>query len=219
MNRLASRSPLCIGTRTSALLLLVLLMLVPRSGAAQGLASAPGSTDAPGLRPLDRLAIDAELHDDGATIEEVRGYSGIAEGDELIFYRPLPAGATLRVTLNGEPLDGDVLDAPAADELRRSLVLALRQPAPLRDLGTPLFVSRPVSPPAGTVEIAVSTELSLATRGTLRGTAVPLDWHEREIGVVEIDVSATSSAPLRALYAPYHELAVTRDGEHLATGH
>jgi len=192
--------------------------LAPDRAAAQGLLGGFGPSGEAALAPLDQLTISAELGDGGASILESRLYAVPVSGDQIVFYRPLAPGSTIAVTVNQTPLAGSVLEGDEADRVRQSLVLSLREPAPLRDLGYSLFVSEPVTLPAGATEIVVTTELPLSNRGTLRGTSVPLDWHPADVRVVDIAVHAESDEPLRALYAPYHELSVTRDGEHQATG-
>lgn len=199
---------------------LVVIFGGPRAAKGAGLLEpASEAAGAAVSSPLLRIVITAELDDAQARITEVRSYGAATGSSEARrFYRALPEGGTVEsATLDGNPLSGSVLPAAEADALRRELVLALHNPAPLRELGQPMFVSEPISS-GGPAELAVTTRLPLAPHGTLRGAGVPLDWHERDIPSVEVEVSAQSESELRALYAPYHELALTREGEHRAIG-
>ena len=62
----------------------------------------------------------------------------------------------------------------------------------------------------------VTTTVPLAPHGTLRGVTVPLDWARPPIGTLDVAVAASTEAPLRALYSPFHELDVVRDGARAA---
>jgi Ca-activated chloride channel family protein len=67
-------------------------------------------------------------------------------------------------------------------------------------------------PATGLVDVTVTTSLPLGAHGTLSGIVLPIDWARPPAGTVDVKVHATSEAPLRALYSPYHELTVLRDG-------
>ena len=102
-----------------------------------------------------------------------------------------------------------------ADAVRRQLTRLFGDPAPLRGLATPLFATdaTPVQVPiTNLVTSTCTTTVPLAALGTMRGLVLPLDWSRPPVATVDVKVTATSATPLRALYSPYHELQVIRDG-------
>jgi Ca-activated chloride channel family protein len=173
------------------------------------------------LGRLEALAVDVALGPQSATITQRRSYALTGQytggSAELTFYDSVVGadGAAPAVTINGVPAAGRALSAAEADEARRGLTRGLGDPAPLRGLGSRLYATEPLSvdvPVTSVVDVQVTTTVPLSALGTLRGVVVPLDWGRAPIGKVDVTVTATSTAPLRALYSPYHELSVVRDG-------
>jgi Ca-activated chloride channel family protein len=207
----------------SVAVLVAVLVSRPASAFASGLVTPapPAGAGAPAasLAPLRSLAVDARLGATTATITERRTYvlpSGVAGPVTVTYHHSAPGAGAPVVTVAGAALSGSVLAPAAADAARRDLTRALGDPAPLRELGTPLFVSTPVAVSPGAVEVVVSTTVPLTPHGTLRGVTVPLDWARPPIGTLDVQVTASTEAPLRALYSPFHELDVVRDGARAA---
>lgn len=206
--------------------IVALLCLSPASAFANGLVTTMEGEHF--LSPLTQLEVSAHLTESGAQVTEQRSYrwdGDVVEGSaSVIFYHALPGGegSTLtRLTLDGTPLSGETLAPEDADALRRELVLRLRDPAPLRDLGTPLFVSEPVAvnaTPYGTLSLQVQLSLVARQHGTLQGISLPVDWHKNPVQQVAVDVTTATDRPMRALYSPYHELSVARGSEFEASG-
>lgn len=206
------------------------LLLTPALASAQGLvAKAELDVEAEQLFALQSLEVEASLGDAGGETREVRRYT-LTSGPEGLtavtatFYRPLTmAGASVsQVLLGGEEWAGKILAPAQADAVRKELALRLRDPAMLRDLGTPMFVSEPVEVEVGVflppVEVEVHLSQPLEQRGTMRAVSVPVDWHRQPAGTVKVSAEATSELPVRALYSPYHTLAVSRVDEHRLEG-
>ncbi len=174
------------------------------------------------LGSLTALSVDAGLTPAGAAVSERRIYNlplYTGGGATLTFYDSVTGPAAPSVVIGGWPATGRTLAPDEADALRRRLTEELRDPAPLRELGTPLFVTDPIDvtvPISNTVEVQVTTGVPLAPRGTMQGLALPIDWGRGSVATVDVKVAATSTAPLRALYSPYHELEVIRDGVNAA---
>ena len=214
-----------------------LVMLVPQVASATGLVGQSTQTGASTLTVLQDLTLQVTLSEQTATIDEVRQYAapnlaagaaaepGVVGSVEVRFYRSFAGDAptsVTAVTVNGAPLSGTLLEGAEADAIRRELTKSLHDPAPLRELGAPLWVSDPIpqndnKPVYGGWTIAMKLEVELAPRSTLVGLALPLDWKRGTIGL-EVTATATTDRPLRALYSPYHPLQVERTGAHMATG-
>lgn len=208
-------------------------------GAALALGSAPGAEAAgvtvgdaatPRLQPVDGVKVSVRLDDERAVVTESRSYRAgeftfDAEPVRVVFHRSLIGApdaelesASLDSGRGAERLEGEVLEPEAADELRTTLAVALANPSLLREIGAPMFVSRAFELQAGAAfTVELETVSGLEPRGTLRAVSVPLDWHGDDVSMVSVDVSAETEAPLRAVYSPYHELSIKREGEHQAT--
>jgi MYXO-CTERM domain-containing protein len=202
------------------------LAVLSRNAGATGLVmpTPPAGNDAPARPPLSlgalrTLTVDAQLGPSSADITERRTYAldpSYAGGSAtLTFYQSVVGSGAPTITVGDRTLTGTTLAPDAADAVRRRLTLQLRDPSPLRDLGTPLFVGDPLElavATTGTVEVVVTTSVPLSAHGTLQGVVLPIDWARPPVGSIDVKVRARSDAPLRALYSPFHELAVVRDG-------
>jgi Ca-activated chloride channel family protein len=176
-------------------------------------------TPADQLVTLTDLIVEVEMNESGAVIHEYRTY-GIdwnvdASGADLTFFRPLGEGDSIEdLYFNGQSVEGTILNIEEADALRRSLVKKLREPGPLGEMGTRLFVSDTielgVEPWGLSVTIGFTVHQPLSQRSTMRGVDIPVDWHKTPVGFTSVSVTATGEEPVRALYAPYHNLAIER---------
>ena len=174
------------------------------------------------LGRLDSLSVDVRLGPTAAEITQQRSYTlnSMYAGAtvELTFYDSVagPAGtAAPAITINGLPATGTTLAVADADAARRQLTRLLGDPTALRGLGTPLYATDAMVvqvPTTNVIDVRITTTVPLATLGTMRGLVVPLDWSRLPVAKVDVKVTATTAAPLRALYSPYHELQVVRDG-------
>jgi MYXO-CTERM domain-containing protein len=208
---------------TIALAFVPIAVAVHADARATGLGASVAASDSEvrSLGRLDSLSVDVHLGPTTAEIAQHRSYhlTHLYTGGpvQLTFYDAVAglAGATPpAITINGLPATGATLAVPDADAARRQLTRVLRDPAALRGLGTPLYATDAMVvqvPISNQVDVQITTTVPLATLGTMRGLVVPLDWSRSPIAQVDVKVTATSSAPLRALYSPYHELQVVRD--------
>ena len=137
---------------------------------------------------------------------------------ELTFYDSVtgPAGtAPPAITINGQPAAGTTLEVTDADAARRQLTRTIGDPTRAARAGNAALRDRRDGRPGAhdqCVDVRITTTVPLATLGTMRGLVVPLDWSRLPVAKVDVNVTATTAAPLRALYSPYHELQVVRDG-------
>ncbi len=219
------RSTRCLVPCGLAFFMSLVLVLFSSEVRAGGMVISTTPNDA-ALCPLGSLSFDVELDDLGATIVERRTYPVPVIVDEsgrrlVRFYKPVQraGGVVDSVTVDGVPRTGRLLEPGLADPLRRALVLELSDPAPLREVRTPLWVMDPVEmdPQQTSVEIEVRWRTDLHRQGTLTGFSAPVDWHPNPAADVVLDVRASTELPFRALYSPYHQLEVVRS-ENRATG-
>ena len=206
---------------TIALALVPLAVAVMQADArATGLSASLSPSDG-SLGRLDSLSVDVRLGPSTAEITQQRSYAlnSMYAGApvELTFYDSVtgPAGtAPPAITINGLPVTGTTLAVADADAARRRLTRLLGDPTALRGLGTPLYATDAMVvqvPTTNVIDVRITTTVPLAMLGTMRGLVVPLDWSRLPVAKVDVKVTATTAAPLRALYSPYHELQVVRD--------
>ncbi|MFT7624375.1 MAG: Ca-activated chloride channel family protein [Myxococcota bacterium] len=210
--------------RTLLLAIAIALALAPQLASAQGLVTRASRTDAPEtLHPLQRFDVQATLTDHEGQVVEQRRYS-VFDGTAVTarFYRPLRAEVTpVSLQIGAIEHGFEILNATDANALRLELADTFRDPVFVRDWGQAMLVSAPIVVPGPyepPIEITLTTDQSLAARGTMRGISVPVDWHRAPTGPVSVTVNAETDEPLRAVYSPYHELSTERDDDHRVSG-
>jgi len=138
---------------------------------------------------------------------------------------PLPTGAVVSsftMWVDGEALEGRILDADEARAIYEEYVRRAIDPALLEYIGRDTLSARIFPIPAGgerRIEITYS-ELLSAEAGTYR-YRYPLDterFSARPLERVTISVDLETGAPLKAIYSPTHPLDVVRAAENAATG-
>ncbi len=131
---------------------------------------------------------------------------------------PLPAEAVVssfKLWVDGEPLEGRVLDAGQARQTYEEIVRKLQDPALLEYAGRGVVQARifPI-PPHGERRIELEYTQALAAEnglvryvyplGTEKFSALPLEN-------VAIRVELQSATPIRAVYSPSHEVDIQRE--------
>ncbi len=207
----------------AAVLFLVVIGSAP-SAFAVGLVTFDEAGVATGLGELSDLNVEISLTEDLATIVETRTYGIEAtELDRTVrFYRGLGLDAdagSVRLSIGGQTVAVESSSADAGRARRATLLRELRAPGVLRGFDDRLAESDPVVLDAGyqRVEVRVELRVALTRWDTMRGLQVPIDWHERAVGSMSLVVDATTDAPLRALYSPFHGIDVVRRDEHGAS--
>ena len=136
---------------------------------------------------------------------------------------PLPEDAAISdfaMWVDGKKLEAQVLDAAQARSIYENIVRNQRDPALLEYSGRAAFRARifPIPPKSEKrVEIEYAQVLK-AEQGLVR-YAYPLSTEKfstRPLQNVSINVSIKSSAGLRAIYSPSHDVSVAREGEFAA---
>ena len=216
-----------------------LLMTLPNSSFGAGLARVVEGNP---VQPLELLAlmnltISVDIEDDEAVYTEHRYYDnfqmalfqnngcgpyGPSEPRDYIFYRSLDSVETevLSARIDGNNITTQRIAHEEADEIRRSLVHDLNDPAPLKDLGKEMLLMGPVTltlPAYQPVHIELNISESLQSRGTLKGLKIPGEWHREPVNIMNASIEVSTEEKLRALYAPYDNLELTREGAHVIT--
>ncbi len=141
------------------------------------------------------------------------------EGEYLF---PLPPDAAIRdmdMTVNGEKLEGQLLDAEQARGIYEEIVRQRMDPALLEWLGSGLFRTRifPI-PPGETRLIELEYTQLLTPEAGLFHYHFPLRQPAPggDRPNVSVGVTLDNEAPLRAIYSPSHEVDIIREGERSA---
>ncbi|MEW5718936.1 MAG: VIT domain-containing protein [Chloroflexota bacterium] len=145
---------------------------------------------------------------------------------------PLPEDAAISdfsMWVDGKKLEGRVLDKNEARQIYESIVRSQRDPALLEYVGRNAFQARifPIPPQSEKrVEIEYSqiikadssTSLGSAQNGLVR-YVYPLNTEKfspKPLKNVSVTVSVKSSAAIKAIYSPSHNVSVTRSGDYAA---
>lgn len=168
--------------------------------------------------------VDIVIRDGVATThidQSFRNDTGRDVEGQYIF--PLPPGAVVSsftMWVDGEALEAQVLDADEARAIYEDFVRRAIDPALLEYIGRDAVSARIFPIPAGgerRIEITY-TELLAAESGTYR-YRYPLDTERFSASLLErvsISVDLQTSAPLKAVYSPSHELELVRSGGNAA---
>jgi Ca-activated chloride channel family protein len=213
--------------------LLILLPLAPvRTAYADGIIICdPGPC--PGPVPSVSLAI--KYHHVTVTIQDQLVVTQV----DQVFYNPNDAqiegtyifpipvdAAVTKFTLwiDGQPVEGKVLDANQARQTYQDIVNRMRDPALLEYAGRGAVQAHifPI-PPRGERRVELEyTQVLTAQNGLVR-YVYPLNTEKFSalpIESVTISVDVRASVPIRAVYSPSHEVGVSRDGDfHLTVGY
>ncbi|HIQ01310.1 MAG TPA: VWA domain-containing protein, partial [Anaerolineales bacterium] len=146
-----------------------------------------------------------------------------AEGTYIF---PLPEGATVSsfvMWVDGEPIEGEILEADQARAIYEDIVRRRRDPALLEYVGRDMVRARifPI-PPGGERRIQLEYTQVLPVENGLVRYLYPLDterFSARPLEEVSIHVEIRSPDPIRAVYSPTHQdrVFIEREGEYRAT--
>jgi Ca-activated chloride channel homolog len=136
---------------------------------------------------------------------------------------PLPVDAAVSsftLWVDGEPVEGQILDAEQARQTYRQIVSSLRDPALLEYAGRGAVQAHifPI-PPQGERRIELEYTQALAAENGLVRYVYPLGTEKYSTWPLEsvaINVDIQSSQPIRAIYSPSHTVAISRENENHA---
>ncbi|HSV85090.1 MAG TPA: VIT domain-containing protein [Levilinea sp.] len=182
----------------------------------------------PHPRPISQLAIryhhvDVKIGDQIAVTRLEQVFYNPNDWDvEGVYLFPLPLDATVTeyvLWIDGEPVQGEVLDAEQARRTYEEIVRNLRDPALLEYAGRgALQASIFPIPPRGERKIELEyTQVLTASHGLVNYT-YPLNTEKFSVLPLEsvvVRVEVHSSQPLRAAYSPSHPVSIEREGENV----
>ncbi len=137
---------------------------------------------------------------------------------------PLPEEAAISefsMWVDGEKLEGQLLDKDQARRIYEDIVRRRKDPALLEYVGRNAFQARifPI-PPNGERRVELEYSQVLSMEGGLVKYVYPLDterFSARPLEEVVISVELHSHEPIKAIYSSSHQVAVDRRGEYNAT--
>jgi Ca-activated chloride channel family protein len=136
---------------------------------------------------------------------------------------PIPDDAAVSgftLWVDGQPVEGQVLDATQARQTYEQIVSSMRDPALLEYVGRGAVQARifPIAP-QGERRIELEYTQALPAEGGLVRYVYPLNTEKFSalpIESVTISVDIQSKVPIRAVYSPSHEVGVSRESENHA---
>lgn len=137
---------------------------------------------------------------------------------------PLPEEAAISefaMWVDGQKLEGQVLERDAARRIYEDIVRRRQDPALLEYVGRNAFQASifPI-PPGGERRVELEYSQVLAVDNGLVEYVYPLNTEKfspRPLSEVAVNVSIRSTEALKAIYSPSHDVDVVRDGDHRAT--
>lgn len=138
---------------------------------------------------------------------------------EYVF--PLPAEAAVSdfiLWIDGEPVQGEILDADQARRTYEEIVASLKDPALLEYADKGALKARvfPI-PPQGERRIELEYSQALTADNGLIRYLYPLATEKfsmEPLESVSISVNISSNQPIRAVYSPSHAIAINRASSH-----
>ena len=201
-------------------LVLVTILLLPAAASATGFVGFDEDGHATQLARLDELHVELNLSPQRAAIIETRRYSvEVSDATATFrFYHALDdAHAEYRVTVDGRAVDSVVSDGGYPDARRIQLLRQLNEPGIVRGMQRPLAESLPIERVEhGYRSFEVRVVYSAAPRqwDTMRGLDLPIDWSEDAVRSMTVSATASADEPIRTVYAPFHQLNVSRMSAH-----
>ena len=140
---------------------------------------------------------------------------------------PIPADAAVSgfiLWVDGKPVEGKVLDAQQARQIYEDIVRSQRDPALLEYAGRGAVQARIFPIPAqGERRVELEYTQALAAENGLVRYVYPLSTEKFSgwpLENVTISLDIRSSAPIRAVYSPTHNVAVNRENDnHVTVGY
>ena len=216
---------------TSMFVIMILTLLFPASAFADGIiVPDPPLCDPPPcppiIIPMEQLVI--RYHHVTVSIQDQLAVTHV----DQVFYNPnnwtiegtyifpIPDDAAVSgftLWVDGQPVEGKVLDATQARQTYEQIVSSMRDPALLEYVGRGAVQARifPIAP-QGERRIELEYTQALTAKGGLVGYIYPLNTEKfsaMPIESVTISVNIQSGIPIRAVYSPSHEVGVSRESD------
>jgi Ca-activated chloride channel family protein len=220
------------------MLMLITTLLVPTTALADGIVIPdPPVCDQlpcpPVIIPMDQLVI--RYHHVTVSIKDQMAVTHV----DQVFYNPndwtiegtyifpIPDDAAVSgftLWVDGQPVEGKVLDATQARQTYEQIVSNLRDPALLEYIGRGAVQAHiyPIAP-KGEHRIELEYTQALTAEGGLVRYVYPLNTEKFSASPIEsvtISVDIKSNVPIRAVYSPSHDTRVRRESEnHVVVGY
>ncbi|MDP2948377.1 MAG: VIT domain-containing protein, partial [Chloroflexota bacterium] len=171
--------------------------------------------------PIKYHRVEVEIDDQVAQVKVDQAF--LNESDrplEATYIFPLPEDAAISdfaLYVEGERLEGRILDKEKARAIYEEIVRHRRDPALLEYVGRNTFQAQvfPI-PPHGERRIQIAYTQVLAQEGGLVHLVYPLNTEKfspRPLEEVAISVEVSSKSPIKAVYSPSHDVAISRQDE------
>jgi len=151
----------------------------------------------------------------------VNPFDRIVEGTYIFPLADDVALGKFSMYVNGEEIEGKLLDVDEARRVYESIVASMRDPALLEYLGTRMFRARifPINP-RSEVRIKLAYTQMLETDDGLVRYRYPLDTERRSavpIENVSVAVNIQSKTAIKSVFSPSHAVAVSKSTDHRAS--
>ena len=171
--------------------------------------------------PIKYHRVEVEIDDQVAQVRVDQAF--LNESDqplEATYIFPLPEDATISdfaLYVDGERLEGRILDKEKARAIYEEIVRHRRDPALLEYVGRNTFQAQvfPI-PPHGERRIQIAYTQVLTQDSGLVHFVYPLNTEKfspRPLEEVTISVEVSSKSPIKAVYSPSHDVAISRQDE------
>ena len=187
----------------------------------------------PGPVPITQLAI--RYHRVSVTIENQLAVTRVDQvfhnpNDwtvEGVYMFPLPLDATVTnfsLWIDGEPVQGEVLEASEARRIYEEIVRSMQDPALLEYIDQGAFRASifPI-PPGGDRRIELEYTQALTSENGLVRYVYPLNTEKFSVWPLEnvsVSVDVRSDQDIRAVYSPTHPVGIQRlSGRHITAGY
>ncbi|MEM8669511.1 MAG: VIT domain-containing protein [Planctomycetota bacterium] len=175
------------------------------------------------LYDIAKLEVDASVRGQVAEVQVAQTFKNCSSRTlQVQFVFPLPYdGAIDQMTflVDGEELEGRLLEADKAREIYQSYVRRSQDPALVQWIGTGMFQTQVFPVPAGAERTVSLRYTQLCQRdGNLNDWLLPLSptrFTTQPIGEITIRGRIRSQTRIGNVYSPSHDVEIDRDGENV----
>lgn len=212
------------GSSTLALFALAILCTVPLAAPSRAHALGwlvPSNADIPPLAIRSHHVSVGVRERIAETTVTQTFVNGTASTLEATYVFPVPEGASVSgfaMWVNGQRVEGELLDAGTARSVYESIVARMRDPGLVEYIGDDVFRARvyPIAPGAEQ-RIEIRFTQTLEYQGSVVHYHYPLRAgaaYGSTLEALTIQTDLASRTAIQSVYSPTHAIAVQRDGDH-----
>ncbi|MFO0681782.1 MAG: VIT and VWA domain-containing protein [Sandaracinus sp.] len=212
------------GSSPLALLTLAVLLAVPLVAPARAHALGwlvPSNADVPPLAIRSHHVSVGVRERIAETTVTQTFFNSTSSTLEATYVFPVPEGATVSgfaMWVNGQRVEGELLDAGTARSVYESIVARMRDPGLVEYIGDDVFRARvyPIAPGAEQ-RIEIRFTQTLEYQGSVVHYHYPLRAgaaYGSTLEALTIQTDLASRTAIQSVYSPTHPIAVQRDGDH-----